>query len=98
MNDTAGPERTAILEALDRVIDPKTGQGLARAGLVRGLSVRGGRAAFMLEVPAGDIALYGQVRDAAEAVLSAVAGVSTAQVVLTAETAMPHLKVTPRHV
>ena len=98
MNDIAGPERTAILEALDRVIDPKTGQGLARAGLVRGLSVRGGRAAFMLEVPAGDIALYGQVRDAAEAVLSAVAGVSTAQVVLTAETAMPHLKVTPRHV
>ena len=96
MNDAAGPERTAILEALDRVIDPKTGQGLARAGLVRGLTVRGGRAAFMLEVPAADITLYGPVRDAAETVLSGVAGVASAQVVLTAETALAPLKVTPR--
>ena len=96
MNDTVGPDRAAILEALDQVIDPKSGQGLAQAGLVRGLIVRGGRVAFMLEVPAAEIELYRSVRDAAEAVLSQVASVETAQVVLTAETAAPPLKVTPR--
>ena len=96
MNDPAGPDRTTILEALDQVTDPRTGQGLSRAGLVRGLVLRGARAAFMLEVPAADIELYRPVREAAEAALAAVTGVETAQVVLTAETSAPQLKVTPR--
>jgi ATP-binding protein involved in chromosome partitioning len=97
MSEPAGPGRAVILEALDHVRDPKSGQGLASAGLVRGLVLRGARAAFMLEVPQADIAIYAPVRDAAERALAAVKGVETAQVVLTAETAAPQLKPpTPR--
>jgi ATP-binding protein involved in chromosome partitioning len=101
MSEPAGPERAAILAALDQVADPKSGQGLAKAGLVRGLSIRGGRVAFMLEVPAGDIDLYRRVRDAAEEAMAHVDGVELSQVVLTAETGgssppPPDLKVAPR--
>ncbi|MFL5297117.1 MAG: Mrp/NBP35 family ATP-binding protein [Phenylobacterium sp.] len=95
MDEAAQPDRSQILAALDAVKDPKTGQGLTAAGLVRGLSIRGGKAGFMLEVPAAEIAAYGPVRDAAERALAAVPGVEAAQVVLTAEAAVP-LQVTPR--
>ena len=83
------PERGAVLAALDRVTDPKSGKGLAEAGLVRGLTIGPDRAGFMLEVPVGDTALYAPVRDAAQAALSAVPGVLKAQVVLTAEAEAP---------
>jgi len=95
MDDAALPDRSEVLAALDQVKDPKTGQGLAQAGLVKGLSIRSGRAGFMLEVPAADAALYATVRTAAEQALAGVPGVAQAQVVLTAE-AGPNLQVTPR--
>ena len=76
-------DRDAALAALDRVIDPRTGQGLAAAGLVQGLVVREGRAGFMLEVPAAAAAAYGPVREAAEKALAALPGIEKAQVVLT---------------
>ncbi|WP_293676162.1 Mrp/NBP35 family ATP-binding protein [uncultured Phenylobacterium sp.] len=97
-----GPDRTAILTALDQVIDPKSGKGLTSAGLVRGLVLRGGRVAFMLEVAPADIEAYRRVRDQAEEVLAEADGVETAQVVLTTELQapsapqMPQLRVTPR--
>lgn len=83
--DPTIPDREAVLSVLERVLDPKTGKGLASAGLVRGLSLREGRVGFMLEVPAGETALYAPVRQAAEAALAGMAGVERAQVVLTAE-------------
>jgi len=95
MDDAALPDRSQVLAALDQVKDPKSGRGLAEAGLVKGLSIRSGRAGFMLEVPAADAALYATVRTAAEQALAAVPGVDQAQVVLTAE-AGPNLQVTPR--
>jgi ATP-binding protein involved in chromosome partitioning len=112
MSEPAGPDRNAILAALDQVIDPKSGKGLTTAGLVRGLVLRGGRAAFMLEVAPADIDAYRRVRDQAEAVLAEADGVEVAQVVLTSELqapsaprasapppsspGMPDLRVTPR--
>src|SRR5678815_623814 len=106
MSEPAGPDRNAILAALDQVIDPKSGKGLTTAGLVRGLVLRGGRVAFMLEVAPADIDIYRRVRDQAEEVLAESDGVETAQVVLTTELqapstpppapAMPDLRVTPR--
>ncbi|HEV2531857.1 Mrp/NBP35 family ATP-binding protein [Phenylobacterium sp.] len=87
MSQPAVPDRAAVLAALDEVKDPKTGRGLSAAGLVRGLVLRTGRAAFMLEVPPGDVELYRPVREAAEAALAAVPDVGTAQVVLTADAA-----------
>jgi ATP-binding protein involved in chromosome partitioning len=94
-----GPDRTAILKALDAIVDPKSGKGLTSAGLVRGLVLRGGRAAFMLEVAPADIELYRSVRDRAEEILAETDGVELAQVVLTSEVqapSMPSLQVTPR--
>jgi ATP-binding protein involved in chromosome partitioning len=99
MSEPAAPDRTAILQALDTVIDPKSGKGLTSAGLVRGLVLRGGRAAFMLEVAPDDIDLYRQVRDKAEEVLAQADGVEVAQVVLTSELQAPstaQFKVAPR--
>ncbi|RZJ01173.1 MAG: iron-sulfur cluster carrier protein ApbC [Brevundimonas sp.] len=83
------PDRAAVLAALDAVLDPKSGQGLAAAGLVQGLVVSDDRAGFVLEVAAADTALYAPVRDAAEAALKAIPGVARVSVVLTAQTAPP---------
>lgn len=89
MSEPPVPDRAAVLDALDRVKDPKSGQGLRSAGLVRGLVLRPGRVAFMLEVPADEVDSYRAVRDAAEQALASVPNVATAQVVLTAEAAAP---------
>ncbi len=88
----SAPDRAAVMAALDRVIDPRSGKGLASAGLVQALVVAPGRAGFMLEVPAEDAKRFIAVRDAAEAALLAVPGVQRAQVVMTAEGAggVPH--------
>lgn len=80
-------DRTAVTAALDAVIDPKSGQGLVAAGLVQGLMVGEDRAGFVMEVPAGETAIYAPVRDAAEAALKAMPGMARVSVVLTAETA-----------
>ncbi|MDR3511116.1 MAG: Mrp/NBP35 family ATP-binding protein [Caulobacteraceae bacterium] len=84
MANLPSPDRAAVLTALNAVRDPKSGRGLPAAGLVQALVVAPGRAGFMLEVAAEDAALYGPVRDEAEAALKRVAGVERAQVVLTA--------------
>jgi ATP-binding protein involved in chromosome partitioning len=81
----APPDRTTVLAALNRIRDPKSGRGLADAGLVQALVVRPDRAGFMLEVAASDVGLYAPVRDAAEAALRDLPGVTRAQVVLTAD-------------
>lgn len=81
------PIREQVVAALDAVLDPKSGQGLAAAGLVQGLTVADDRAGFVMEVPAGETALYAAVRDAAEAALKAIPGMARVSVVLTAETA-----------
>lgn len=78
-------DRAAVLAALDAVTDPKSGQGLATAGLVQGLVVAESRAGFVMEVPANETALYAPVRDAAEAALKALPGMDRVSVVLTAE-------------
>jgi ATP-binding protein involved in chromosome partitioning len=81
------PDRAAVLAVLDAIRDPKSGQGLVAAGLVQGLTVTDDRAGFVMEVAAGDTALYAPVRDAAEAALKAMPGMTRVSVVLTAETA-----------
>jgi len=80
-------DRQTVLDALDRIPDPKTGQGLVAAGRVQGLVVADDRAGFVLEVTAEDAALYAPVRDAAEAALQAIPGMVRTSVVLTAEAA-----------
>lgn len=81
------PDRATVIAALDAIRDPKTGQGLVAAGLAQGLTVTEDRAGFVIEVPAGETALYAPVRDAAEAALKALPGMTRVSVILTAETA-----------
>ncbi|QBX38054.1 iron-sulfur cluster carrier protein ApbC [Brevundimonas sp. S30B] len=81
------PDRQTVLNALNAVIDPVSGQGLVAAGLVQGLVVADDRAGFVIEAPAGRAALYAPVRDAAEAALKGLPGVTRVSVVLTAEAA-----------
>jgi ATP-binding protein involved in chromosome partitioning len=81
------PDRQTVLNVLDAVIDPVSGQGLVAAGLVQGLVVADDRAGFVIEAPAGRAGLYAPVRDAAEAALKALPGVTRVSVVLTAEAA-----------
>jgi ATP-binding protein involved in chromosome partitioning len=76
-------DRDLVLKALDTVVDPVSGRGLAEAGLVQGLLIRPGRASFMLEAPAEEIPAYAEARDRAEAALLRVKGVAKAQVALT---------------
>ncbi|WP_333587634.1 iron-sulfur cluster assembly protein, partial [Phenylobacterium sp.] len=83
MSSSAIPDRAAVLAALDAVTDPRTGQGLAQAGLVQGLVLRPGRAGFMIEAPGDQLDVYEPVRAQAEAILKALPGVERAQVVLT---------------
>ena len=90
------PDREQALAALDAVRDPKSGRGLAAAGLVQGLVVAPDRAGFMLEVAAGDVALYGPVREAAEAALKALPGVTRVHVALTAQDGPPSAAPRPR--
>lgn len=78
-------DRDQVLAALDTVIDPKSGQGIAAAGLVQGLVVGEDRAGFVIEVPPRETAVYAPVRDAAEAALKALPGMARVSVVLTAE-------------
>ena len=82
------PERSVVLTVLEAVKDPKTGHGLVSAGLVQGLVVAPGRVGFMMEVEAGDAALYRPVAAAAEAALRAgLPGLERVQVALTADRA-----------
>lgn len=78
-------ERSAVIVALDAVIDPVSGQGLVAAGLVQGLVVGDDRAGFALEVDRSRAAAYAPVRDAAEAALKAIPGMARVSVILTAE-------------
>ena len=79
------PTREEVLAALDTLIDPRSGRGLAAAGLVQGLVASADRAGFMMEVAASDAGLYAPVRDRAEAALRALPGVARAHVVLTTD-------------
>lgn len=78
-----------MLAALDSVIDPVSGYGLGRAGLIKGLVVADGKAGFVIEAPAARAAEYGAVRDQAEAVLRGLPGIERVHVVLTAEQPAP---------
>ena len=85
--EPALPDHAAVIAALDAILDPKTGRGLVSAGLVQGLVVAEDRAGFAMEVARRDVALYAPVREAAEAALKALPGMSRVSVVLTAESA-----------
>lgn len=78
-------DRETVLQTLDAILDPKSGQGLVTAGLVQGLVVADDRAGFVMEVAATDAALYAPVRDTAEHALKSLPGMQKVSVILTSE-------------
>ena len=80
----ANPNLTAAVRAaLDAIVDPVSGQGLAASGRISGLVVRDdGRIGFVLETSAGEA--DEPLRSRAEAAARAVAGVAAVTAVLTA--------------
>ena len=92
------PDRADVLTALDRIRDPRTGKGLAEAGMVQGLVVGPDRAGFMIEAPEAEVPLYAAVREEAEAALRALPGVTRAHVALTAHAGLPPPPARPREV
>ncbi len=80
-------DRAAVEAVLNAIPDPATGGGLVESGLAKGLTVAEDRAGFVIEVPADRTAAYAPVRDAAEAALKAIPGMTRVSVILTAETA-----------
>jgi ATP-binding protein involved in chromosome partitioning len=80
-------DRASVEAVLNAILDPDTGKGLIDAGVPKGLMVAEDRAGFVIEVPANRTAAYAPVRDAAEAALKAMPGMTRVSVVLTAETA-----------
>ncbi|WGM48134.1 Iron-sulfur cluster carrier protein [Brevundimonas sp. NIBR10] len=87
MTDPAPLTKDAVVAVLDAIPDPKSGRGLVASGVAQGLTVAADRAGFVIEVAPSDTALYAPVRDAAEAALRAMPGMTRVSVILTAESA-----------
>ncbi|HWA92114.1 MAG TPA: Mrp/NBP35 family ATP-binding protein [Rhizomicrobium sp.] len=76
--------REDILRALERVVDPATGQSIVASGMVEGLVVKDGHVGFALEVAASRGQGAEPLRKAAEQAVHALPGVLSVTAVLTA--------------
>lgn len=81
-----GVTEAQILGALRAVVDTDHGKNVVDLGMVTGLVIKGGNIGFVLEVPAQEGARKEPLRKAAEQAVAALPGVTSATVVLTAET------------
>ena len=77
----------AVKGALSRIVDPAHGSDIVTAGQVKALSVKDGAVSFVLEVDAARGGGMEPLRQAAEAAVQALDGVTSVKVVLTAHTA-----------
>ena len=85
-------ERDTVTAALKTVMDPVAGTDIMASGIVRALSVEaGGAVRFVMEIAPSQAKAYDAVKSEAEAVLKAVAGVTSVAIVMTghSETAPP---------
>jgi ATP-binding protein involved in chromosome partitioning len=73
-----------VLKALERVIDPATGQSVVASGMVEGLVVKGGHVGFALQVDPARGRDAEPLRKKSEDVVAALTGVLSVTAVLTA--------------
>ena len=76
--------RETVLTALTRVVDPATGKNIVETNMVEGLALRDGHVSFAIEVPPAQGPRSEPLRKEAEKIVSALSGVLSATVVLTA--------------
>ncbi|MFT3811143.1 MAG: iron-sulfur cluster carrier protein ApbC [Micropepsaceae bacterium] len=89
------PSKDEIASILNAIRDPATGRGLINSGVLQGLVIQGGKAGFMLDVPAGTAGNYEPVRAEAERAVRAMPGITAVTAVLTSHGA-PAAKPAPR--
>jgi len=78
-------DREAVLAALRRIHPPRAEQDIVTAGLVTGLVVKDSNVGFAIEVSPEEGAAFEPVRQAAEAAVREIPGVTSVTAVLTAE-------------
>jgi len=81
-----GVTEAQILDALRGVVDADHGKNVVELGMISGLVIKGGNVGFVLEVPARDGARKEPLRKEAEKAVAALPGITSATVVLTAQT------------
>ncbi len=91
----AGITEEQVLGALRCIADPDRGDDIVSLGMVKGLRVKDGHVAFMLEVDPERGAKLEALRKQAEALVHKLPGVLTAQAVLTAERPSPASRPAP---
>ncbi|WIY26050.1 Mrp/NBP35 family ATP-binding protein [Parasedimentitalea psychrophila] len=79
--------RETVLAALKTISDPISGEDIVGAGIMRALTVEGAEVRFVLEIDPAQAEAYGPVRDGAEKVVSALAGVDKVSALLTGHAA-----------
>lgn len=87
MTTDLGVTREAVLDALKGIEDPRSGEDLVASGMVRALTVEGGKVRFVMEIDPARAKTYEPVRADAEARLRALDGVDEVSIVMTAHSA-----------
>ena len=87
---------TTVRDALSRIVDPGSGKDLVSAGLIKGLSLRDGAVSFVLEVDPARAAAMEPLRQAAEAAVQGLEGVTSVSAVLTAHAAAGQAQGAPK--
>ena len=75
---------TAVLDALKAVTDPDLGRDIVGLGFVKGLAIDEGSVSFTIELTTPACPVKDEMRDQAHAVVSALGGVSSVAVEMTA--------------
>ncbi|MEO0999561.1 MAG: iron-sulfur cluster assembly protein, partial [Pseudomonadota bacterium] len=76
-----------VRAALARIVDPGTGQDIIAADLVRALTVEGGSVRFVIEIDPARAQAMEPVRQAAEAAVAVLPGITSVSAILTAHSA-----------
>ena len=74
----------AVLDALKAVTDPDLGRDIVSLGFVKNLTISGGRVAFQIELTTPACPVKDQMREQARSVVSALRGVATVDIEMTA--------------
>jgi ATP-binding protein involved in chromosome partitioning len=77
-------EQAAVLDALKIVRDPDLGRDIVSLGFIKDLTIDGGRVAFTIELTTPACPVKDQMRDQARAAVTAVAGVTSVDVTMSA--------------
>lgn len=89
--------RDDILGALKQVIDPKSGNDIVSAGLIKALTLNEGDVRFVLEINPDFADILEPVRAKAQTVVEAINGVNSVTAIMTAHSHVPNAAAKAKH-